>query len=170
MRLQYLILGVVSILAHAQPSALMPNVALQDKVSALQNEVTLLQAANHTLAQRQQKWQSIQSMVPNVQWRDWYHVSIPTAASDRSFILFWVLFSAVFLWWHGLALAQRPNASEEEYNFLESDEAIPAKLDLAQAYMAMGDRDSAFSVLSEVLVSGDEAQRAHAQRIMSQVA
>ncbi len=42
---------------------------------------------------------------------------------------------------------------EEEYDFMGTEEAMPAKLDLARAYVQMGDELQAREVLQEILVS-----------------
>lgn len=58
---------------------------------------------------------------------------------------------------------------QQEYDFMGSDEAIPAKLDLARAYIDMGDHDSAHDVLQDVLNKGDEHQRQQAQELLRQI-
>ena len=52
--------------------------------------------------------------------------------------------------------------------FGEVDE-VGTKLDLAKAYVDMGDSDGARSILDEVLEEGDDAQKAQAQELLSQL-
>ena len=64
-----------------------------------------------------------------------------------------------------------PKLSEEndvrdEYNFMATKQAIPAKLDLARAYIDMGDVIAARATLLEVLVNGDETQIAKARGLL----
>jgi FimV-like protein len=47
-------------------------------------------------------------------------------------------------------------STKNEFDFMASSEAVPAKLDLARAYLAMDDTPSAVRVLQEVLTCGDE--------------
>ncbi len=59
---------------------------------------------------------------------------------------------------------------QNEYDFINSHEAVPAKLDLARAYIAMGDHASAEKTLQEVLDKGNEKQRGAAQRMIKEIA
>jgi len=52
--------------------------------------------------------------------------------------------------------------------FGEVDE-VGTKLDLAKAYVDMGDSDGARSILDEVLEEGDDSQKAQAQELLSQI-
>ncbi|MDH3401107.1 MAG: hypothetical protein OEM03_09075, partial [Chromatiales bacterium] len=46
---------------------------------------------------------------------------------------------------------------------------IGTKLDLARAYMDMGDPDGARSILEEVIAEGDDAQKVDAQRLLDKL-
>lgn len=56
-----------------------------------------------------------------------------------------------------------------EYDFMGSHEGIPAKLDLARAYIAMEDYTSARETLSEILGEGNEEQRQEAKILLSKI-
>jgi len=43
---------------------------------------------------------------------------------------------------------------------------VATKLDLARAYVDMGDPDGAFEILEEVLVNGDQSQRQLAKKLL----
>ena len=58
---------------------------------------------------------------------------------------------------------------EDDNLFGELDE-IGTKLDLAKAYVDMGDADGARSILEEVLADGDDTQKGQAQELMKQIA
>jgi pilus assembly protein FimV len=49
------------------------------------------------------------------------------------------------------------------------EEAIGTKLDLAKAYMDMGDPEGARSMLEEVVAEGTDAQKAEAHRLMADI-
>ena len=51
-------------------------------------------------------------------------------------------------------------------DFFGDEDAVGTKLDLAKAYLDMGDPDGARSMLEEVVAEGSEAQRAEAQRLI----
>ena len=56
---------------------------------------------------------------------------------------------------------------EFEEDFPELD-AVGTKLDLAKAYIDMGDMESASSILDEVIDEGDEEQKSQAQSLLKQ--
>ena len=49
------------------------------------------------------------------------------------------------------------------------DDAVGTKLDLAKAYLDMGDPEGARSMLEEVVIEGTESQRAEAMRLLSDI-
>jgi len=54
-------------------------------------------------------------------------------------------------------------------DFFAGEDAIGTKLDLAKAYMDMGDPDGARSMLEEVVAEGNDAQKAEAHRLISEL-
>ncbi|WP_455885680.1 FimV/HubP family polar landmark protein [Pseudomonas spelaei] len=59
---------------------------------------------------------------------------------------------------------------EPEFDFLSGTNEVSTKLDLAQAYIDMGDADGAKDILAEVLTEGDESQRGEAKEMLSRLA
>ena len=59
--------------------------------------------------------------------------------------------------------------TEQEYDFMGSKEAVPAKLDLARAYVAMQDYQQAKTVLKEVLEQGSADQKQTAQLVLQRI-
>lgn len=59
------------------------------------------------------------------------------------------------------------NDTRDEYDFMSTQQAIPAKLDLARAYMDMGDPAAAKQVLQEVILKGDESQAHEAKQLIA---
>ena len=59
------------------------------------------------------------------------------------------------------------NDTRDEYDFMSTKQAIPAKLDLARTYIDMGDLLAAKGVLEEVLMKGDETQANEARQLMN---
>jgi pilus assembly protein FimV len=64
--------------------------------------------------------------------------------------------------------AAAPMARIDEDDFA-GEEAIGTKLDLAKAYMDMGDPEGARSMLEEVVAEGTDAQKAEAHRLMADI-
>jgi pilus assembly protein FimV len=59
------------------------------------------------------------------------------------------------------------NRIEEE--FFTGEDAIGTKLDLAKAYLDMGDPDGARSMLEEVLIEGNDGQKLEARKLMADI-
>lgn len=59
---------------------------------------------------------------------------------------------------------------ESEFDFLSGTNEVATKLDLAQAYIDMGDADGARDILSEVLTEGNEVQRGEAKEMLGRLA
>ncbi|WP_017530187.1 FimV/HubP family polar landmark protein [Pseudomonas fluorescens] len=58
---------------------------------------------------------------------------------------------------------------EPEFDFLSGANEVATKLDLAQAYIDMGDADGAKDILAEVLAEGDESQRGEAKEMLGRI-
>ncbi|MGZ9705700.1 FimV/HubP family polar landmark protein [Pseudomonas sp. GNP013] len=58
---------------------------------------------------------------------------------------------------------------EPEFDFLSGTDEVSTKLDLAQAYIDMGDADGARDILSEVLTEGSEEQRSEAKEMLGRI-
>jgi pilus assembly protein FimV len=59
---------------------------------------------------------------------------------------------------------------EEEFDFFDaSGDEVATKLDLARAYMDMGDEEGARVILDDVIESGNEQQIAEAQNMMERM-
>ena len=58
---------------------------------------------------------------------------------------------------------------DEEYDFMATQEAMPAKLDLARAYIEMGDDDQAKEVLAGIVASGQPEFVAQAKALLAMI-
>jgi pilus assembly protein FimV len=58
---------------------------------------------------------------------------------------------------------------EPDFDFLSGTDEVATKLDLAQAYIDMGDNDGARDILGEVLSEGDATQKREAQVMLSRL-
>lgn len=59
---------------------------------------------------------------------------------------------------------------EPEFDFLSGTDEVATKLDLAQAYIDMGDTDGARDILNEVVTEGDAGQKNEAKEMLSRLA
>lgn len=93
-------------------------------------------------------------------------------------IIWGVFFSIVLLWmpWsskkvveHKEPMLSNSEDHEDEYDYMNSEEAIPAKLDLARTYIDMDDPNSAKQILKDVLDKGNEAEKKRAQQLLSMI-
>ena len=78
----------------------------------------------------------------------------------------------LFIWW--ICPCRKPKENKEEdteseYDFMGSNEGIPAKLDLARAYIDMDDKKSARKVLAEVTKKGNKEQQQAAQELLARI-
>ncbi|UTA49279.1 LysM peptidoglycan-binding domain-containing protein [Simiduia sp. 21SJ11W-1] len=73
------------------------------------------------------------------------------------------------------ALADAPAGGDDdegvdaELGFLADSDEVATKLDLARAYIDMGDSEGARDILSEVLEEGDATQKGEAEELMSRI-
>jgi pilus assembly protein FimV len=58
---------------------------------------------------------------------------------------------------------------EEDFDFLSDSDEAATKLDLARAYIEMGDSDGAREILDEVMSEGTEVQRKEAQELLGRL-
>jgi pilus assembly protein FimV len=61
------------------------------------------------------------------------------------------------------------NEAGEDLDFLSDSDETSTKLDLARAYIDMGDREGARDILDEVLLEGDADQQSEARNLMAQL-
>jgi FimV-like protein len=85
------------------------------------------------------------------------------------------------IWFFARSAQKRRNSAEadlsdtetadaaSDYDFLNSEDAIPAKLDLARAYMAMEDFQAANVVLNDVFVQGNAEHKQEAQTLLATI-
>ncbi|WP_148862647.1 FimV/HubP family polar landmark protein [Marinobacter fonticola] len=59
---------------------------------------------------------------------------------------------------------------EDDFDFLSGTDEAATKLDLARAYIEMGDADGARDILEEVAIEGDEGQKVEAQDLLKNLA
>ncbi|MBV1905772.1 MAG: hypothetical protein KUG75_06820 [Pseudomonadales bacterium] len=59
--------------------------------------------------------------------------------------------------------------NDDAFDFLDEEDVSSTKLDLARAYIDMGDEDGAREILAEVIGEGSETQQTHANELLSQM-
>ena len=62
-----------------------------------------------------------------------------------------------------------PADDEPEFDFLSGTDEAATKLDLARAYIEMGDADGARDILDEVVAEGDDGQKTEARDMLSRL-
>ena len=66
-------------------------------------------------------------------------------------------------------IPEAPAAARLDDDYFPGEDAIGTKLDLAKAYMDMGDPDGARSMLEEVVAEGSDVQKAEAHRLIAEL-
>jgi pilus assembly protein FimV len=61
-------------------------------------------------------------------------------------------------------------SADDELDFLSGTDEVATKLDLAQAYIDMGDNDGARDILNEVVTEGDAGQKSEAKEMLARLA
>lgn len=69
----------------------------------------------------------------------------------------------------GNAPAESIDGNLDEFEFIAGADEVSTKLDLARAYIEMGDSEGAQEVLNEVLLEGDEAQQGEARELIAKI-
>lgn len=69
----------------------------------------------------------------------------------------------------GADLDDEELSGEEDLGFLSDADETATKLDLARAYIDMGDRDGAKDILEEVMLEGSDEQQAEAKNLLERV-
>ncbi|MGE7960324.1 FimV/HubP family polar landmark protein [Pseudomonas sp. NPDC089530] len=62
------------------------------------------------------------------------------------------------------------SVGEEDFDFLSGSDEVATKLDLAQAYIDMGDNDGARDILGEVISEGNDGQKSEAKEMLARLA
>jgi len=74
----------------------------------------------------------------------------------------------------GKAQSSKPTnqfqAADDDFDFLSGTDETETKLDLARAYIDMGDMEGARDILDEVMSEGSDSQRSEAQELMTSLA
>ncbi|MCC4261069.1 peptigoglycan-binding protein LysM [Pseudomonas aestusnigri] len=68
------------------------------------------------------------------------------------------------------ALATESDEEDDEFDFLSGTDECATKLDLARAYIDMGDQEGARDILNEVIEEGNDQQKQEAQSMMEHLA
>ena len=88
-------------------------------------------------------------------------------------LLFVLLLLARIAWPYKKTQQQIPAkdaaSKQSDYDYMATPDAMPVKLDLARAYIAMGDIDQAKQVLDEVLIQGNKEQQSQAQALLDEI-
>ena len=62
-----------------------------------------------------------------------------------------------------------PPVAKPAEDFFAGEDAIGTKLDLAKAYLDMGDPEGARSMLDEVMAEGNDAQKGEARKLLAEI-
>lgn len=149
------------------------NVALKQQLNAVQEKLTMVSAEVASRQTSPKKIVPVESAGIS-QWIASLNLDNPMIDMRLAIglIVLGLLLLAWLFWYHRPKLIEetdQENDDEDEYDFMGSDEAIPAKLDLARAYIEMSKKDEAIKILEEVAIKGDAAQKQEAQQIRKQL-
>ena len=153
----------------------------EKSITALQQQEKNLTAQLHQVENKVSGLSTQTSTLNQLVSANWQEKLIPYHTKNNA--VWWfiaiALFLIILLW---IPMPERTNARrqepvlnaddpevKDEYDFMNSAEAMPAKLDLARAYIDMDDHFSAEQVLKDILAKGDDKQRQHAKKMMEEL-
>lgn len=149
------------------------NKMLSDQLDKMAQAMMMLNQEVNTLNDKLVQFQAVVPHAANSSTEQYLQIGMPYALYG---ILAALIMIIIMMFARGgkktkkttptLAVASKA-ADEGEYDFMSTDEAIPAKLDLARAYVAMEDYQAAKQVLSEVMKSGNQEQRQQAEQLLN---
>lgn len=165
------------------------NMALNAKVQSLYQQVGAL---NHQLSQAQTSINNTSQLTNNLSGKLSSKLIVLSHAPVRLIALIILLTLAIYAFYRLLSnhpqskihskepvpaqsQVQKTEASggidddEGEYDFMQSKEGMTAQLDLARAYCAMGDHESARQVLKTVSEKGNAQQKEEALALVKQL-
>ena len=145
---------------------------LRQQNAILQSQLASVQAQIASVSQALQRLHVEQTRSPDFMQR--LHIRLGDVGFDVFFgtLIFLLVLAIYFLWPRGRqsksvkTVSQKVGADDEEYDYLGSRESIPAKLDLARAYIDMDDRENARIILNTVIQQGDETQKSDAKALL----
>lgn len=153
---------------------------LNQVINELNQEMNVLHQAETQLSQTQR----VPSTAPHSSqklWKEWFvWLDQLGAIAYLNFILFAALlftlgFTASKLRHTPGAAAQdniknnTQDDTQDEYNFMSTNEAIPAILDLARAYVAMENFAQAKIEIQKVIIKGNDEQRDEAKTLLAKI-
>lgn len=137
------------------------NHALQAKLDEANSSLNILKQQVQKEAEESNKKKQLFKL-PSFLWgRDFF--------SADELKLLAVLALMLIIWWsllHYRRSKLENTKFKSEYDFMSGLEGMNAKLDLAQAYIDMSDKESARKVLAEVMGFGDSKQKAEAEELL----
>lgn len=153
------------------------NSQLQQEINKLDQAMTLLNQEMNTLNSKLQTGQTISQVNPLGNNQQSFLQSMTSQSAMRYWVIVLAVIVVLLLAMMTIPRNKRSKVpvdgaaddTKDEYDFMGSDEGIPAKLDLARAYLAMGDNDSARNVLAQVMLKGDESQKQSAVDLLKQI-
>ncbi len=145
--------------------------------AALQDKIITLNAALTALAQQVQKISALAPIPAPVVASP---AVVQTPAVWEKYSLYIIVFLLLLVLFLLLPKSQSSKKSvkktvkidpdlKDEYDFMSTEEAIPAKLDLAHAYIAMEDFPAALLVLKEIMQIGNTKQKEDARELLAKI-
>jgi len=161
------------------------NYKIAERVQNLEMVARLLNVEFHSLKKTQSTAQVSQPQVKQTNSNTWvkekYQQIYAYLTSQSKF--FWITVIAIliliallvklFMRSHSKDTSKKDqmstNAEEGEYDFMNTKDAIPAKFDLANAYIQMGNMKEAEHVLTDIMKVGTDEEKKKAQELLQKI-
>jgi FimV-like protein len=151
------------------------NKDLQDQIAELQQQENLLL---QQISNLQDKVNKLNQPSQFTMWVDPYIKYLQQYLGETGFYLSLVGVAVIllfFIWWvwpwrkRYAKIEGEEWDIESEYDFMGSQEGVPAKLDLARAYIDMDNKDEAQKILTEILKQGNAEQQSEAKDLLEKI-
>lgn len=142
------------------------NSTTQTQLKALQTQLTSLQSSVTQMQQKPSGFMSSVTAYIQSAEKAYGTNAIKMLLIAVTILILLLIFISIIRRRKKLHKLQQDLDTKSEYDFMGSQEGVGAKLDLARAYIDMGDKQAAKAALEEVMQKGDEKQIAEAKTLM----
>lgn len=139
-------------------------------IRALNQDVMVLQQQVQTLHQQLQQMESAQPVSVSAGPASWFHYGNINIMPNWIAVGLLVLIAGTLLLRNTRKQkVAAATSAQPEYDFMNTHEAIPAKLDLARSYLAMGNKEDACDILRFIVHKGNAEQRSEAEQLLQKI-
>lgn len=155
-------------------------VSLEEGISAVQKEIQTINAEN-VAAEKAKAVAAERQIKPGLHLNGYFALNQLWTGNEFRFFVSIVLVLFLFGIWKIISyrkllhdvkkahIVSTETGNKEEYDFLGGDQGIEPRLNLARAYIDMGNTHLAQTILEEILVKGNDRQKVDAEALLKKI-